>query len=377
MKYLAAQQRPDGTFSLPAPARGVRGVTLLCALALRHAGTPASVAPVEKAVAHLFPAAGTAADDLPGDVYGASIALMLLHAIGRDQPEAPLLAARLARGLDAGTGWWGYGTPKGAVTTPYHDGTPNLSTAQFACLGLWAARRMGIEVAPSVWQTHAEALLTTQSARGSWPYGPKGTRGSWERSTPGRDGYFTGTCMGVANLLLAREALKGIPDVQPEFSARIEAAIQRALDSMGADGMTRLRDPRGGEMYFDGGAVVQNKTVPFSVLSPGFGPYYTLYALEKACLFADWEALKSKAKAGKVAWYASMATWLLSMQDADGGWAPALPKGEPEQPTNVVDSALALLILVRSPQTAHPTTPRDVDARPRGPVTPGEGADPR
>lgn len=378
--YLAAQQQPDGSFRPPrspggTASGGVRGVTLLCALALRHAGRPAAEEPVQRALAQLLPWLEESSRTGTGlSVYDAGLALLLLQAVGRPQPEAPRIAALLARGLDARTGWWGYGAPRAGTAGPYQANTPNLSTAQFAGLGLWAARRMGHDTDVRVWQVHAEALLASQTTHGSWPYGPTGTSGSWEGLSPPRDGYFTGTCMGVANLLLARQALRSATPTSTDLLARVDAAISRALESLGADGITYLRDPLAGELYFNGDKLSQHAPDRTDARPSGFGAYYSLYALEKACLFADLETLSAPGRAGKVPWYARAAAWLVARQRDDGGWPPATESGATGQPSDVIESALALLVLLRSPQTAHPTTPRDVDLRPGGPTTPGAGA---
>jgi hypothetical protein len=382
--YLVKQQLPKGTFE---PKSNVTGITLLSALALRHAGTAPTEAPVARAVAFLFDGKAPDVDTKSLSAYEAGLALMLLHAIGRFQPEAPRIASALVRGLDSATAWWGYDTPgpadEGGTAVPGGFATrdPNLSTTQFAALGLWAARRMGIAIHPSAWRLHAQSLIDSQGDTGSWPYAVKREGGAL-RSEDSRKGYFTGTCMGLANLLLVRQALKADQPTDP-LLARLDPAIAASLTSLRADAPVFLEDPAAGDL--------QHLNAPTQLPGPRLGPedvpgigaFYTLYALEKACLFADVEAIvpserpgagdkkPAKGKGPKVYWYAATAEWLLSVQNQDGGWATAADKA-----SNVVDSALALLILVRSPSTSHPTTPREVDAKPRGPVTPGDPAPP-
>lgn len=396
--YLVSRQKPNGSFTCRFSSEtdaNTTGVTLLCALALRHAGTPATAAPVAKAVAWLFDGKDVPLADIETNVYSAGLALMLLHDIGRPQPEAPRLASALARGLDGELGWWGYDTPgpasdgAPAEPAPYKARDPNLSTAQFAALGLWAARRMGIETHISVWRRHAESLLAAQSKFGSWPY----LRGSAYEDGPGlpqgatesKAGYFTGTCMGLANLLLARQALRGPPAAPDELLARIETAISSALACLRADAPTVLEDPAAGDiLYLEGSTRGLRLPMASRAAMPGMGAFYTLYALEKACLFADLEALgsaaalepgarrkPSKPQGKSLYWYAATAEWLLSVEERSGGWSVAAD-APPSGPPNVVDSALALLILVRSPSTSHPTTPREVDARLPAAVTPGD-----
>ena len=78
-------------------------------------------------------------------------------------------------GQDPQTGWWSYI----AGTGPQPGGTSaffkppdyvNLSTTQFAMLGLWAANRLEPVARPRVVRRHLEALLEYQSPDGSWPY---------------------------------------------------------------------------------------------------------------------------------------------------------------------------------------------------------------
>jgi len=117
------------------------------------------------------------------------------------------------------------------------------------------------------------------------------------------------------------------------------------------------------------------------------GHDYVLYALEKACIFADLEEV-GKARERR-SWYSEGARWFLERQRQDGGWAavyerehwPSYGRHEKHlmEEGNTIDTAFALLFLVRSPATLHPTTPSEVDApasaRDRNrPVTTPDGA---
>ena len=390
--YLIAQQQPDGAFACDVGGHGgevlpTPGVTLLCALALRHAGTGATVDPVTKAVKWLFEGEDNHLAEIETRVYEAGLALLLLQAEGRHQPEAPRIASGLARALDTGAGWWGYDTPGPAAgdptaePPPFEGQTPNLSTTQFAALGLWAARRMKIELPSSVWRRHAESLVAQQNESGSWPYNHPdvlkrlGTVGAGGGKVGTGRGYFTTTCMGFGNLLLAREALKTGPKPPGALVAQLDKAIERSLARLRIDVPEYLEDPGAGELEY----IAPRRSTDRGG-TPGRGAYYTLFALEKACLFANVESFAVDAdakkpgrgrKGGRLHWYARTAEWLIATQRDDGGWGVSDGK-----PTNVVDSAFALLILVRSPSAQHPTTPREVDAKPRGAVTPGDPSPP-
>lgn len=93
---------------------------------------------------------------------------------------------------------------------------PNLSTAQFAALGLWATSRHGVTVPSRVWRKHLESLVTHQTKTGSWPYGPRAPIG-----------YPTGTMMGAANFALAEKALGDDLRKDPVFYRKVLAARLR------------------------------------------------------------------------------------------------------------------------------------------------------
>jgi hypothetical protein len=69
--FLLAHQTPEGRFHGPdvAPAWQV-GATTLCALALRHAGTPPARAGAAKSLERLFPNESTTPDHAPGSGPG-------------------------------------------------------------------------------------------------------------------------------------------------------------------------------------------------------------------------------------------------------------------------------------------------------------------
>ncbi len=379
--FLVQRQAADGTFDEHSVAQGEMaggypraGVTLLCALALRHAGTPPTTGPVATAVASVIDTPAQAM--VERDVYQAGIVLMLLATVPGHDAAARRLASCLAGAIDEESSWWGYLTPglrtdpaTGDPPQPFHQSSPNLSTSQFAALGLWAARRMGIAVPPGVWARHARSLWKAQTAEGSWPYCFSGDLAAQVPADIRLSGYATGTFMGLANLLLAREALADAPAF---LRARIESAIDKARVALARDGAQTLRDLTNH---------IPNRP---SRGGPGLGDYYALYALEKACLFASAESSPSagkpppppkgakdpvRGKLMKVPWYATGATWLVDVQRKDGGWSPD-PTDTREGASSEIDTALALLFLVRAPSVFHPTTPSDVDAKPLPAVTP-------
>ena len=355
--YLKKIQRPDGSFPntrhpIWAAAQEFEGITALCALAARHAGTTDGVAVARKAIDWLVPPGKSAREGAREKVYAAGILLMLLQA-DNARPEAVReLSARMAASVSRTTGWWGYylrdPADEEAMKSVESD-LHNLSTTQFAALGLWAAGRAGAPAPAEVWRRHLESLVGTQSAEGSWPYALRGLHGEKEPSP-----YRTGTFMGLANLLLARAALAKDPGTGAELRAKAAAAEDRARRLLEMEGPSLLRDLRRG----------------YPLGQEGFA-LYDLYALEKAAVFAGLEEL------GGVPWYASMAEVLVDVQNPDGGWG-SLYGGQDESRwhrlSGPVTTAFALLILVRASETYRTETPRPVDSGAgRGVATPGTG----
>lgn len=398
VKFLLSRQQANGSFlehgtGFRGEAAGypVPGVTLICALALRHAGSPEGNPALQRALAYLFDRDPAVARAMEKDVYQAGIALMLLADTPGQEAVARRLATALARALDTEADWWGYGTPGGddgetsAPRPAFRDSIPNISTSQFAALGLWAARRMRIAVPQQVWIRHALALCASQKKNGSWQYG---RGGMLPRGKPGgvnlddEFGVVTGTYMGLANLLLAQEALRADPGVPGSVKSKIATAIASARKALSRHAPRSLSDPRASihpEEEEPGRSSVPRVPASRHAARPGIGAYYTLFALEKACLFTDIEAFEAptpaslpgdkkqraaaKGTGGKLLWYARGAQWLISVQRSDGGWSPNA--GDPPgDEASEVDTAFALLFLLRSPSVYHPTTPTEVDAKP-------------
>lgn len=310
------------------------GHTALAGLALLHAGIPPGREAGRKALDWLAAHAGKRTGD---QVYAAGIAAMLVAAEGEPKRFAHHLHERLSKGPRRGLGYWGYSTRGGT-------GPPNLSTAQFACLGLWSGERLGAETATQAWETHLEALLAAQSEYGSWSYYPLGLE-----QFRTFQGYPTGTFMGLANLALARAALDEELAKDPERRAQVEIAL--------AAGKAALR-----------------RHLHWTLAAPGMGnalgtfPYYRLYALEKACIFLDLEDV------GGIPWYRSGALAILERQRDDGSWTTAGAGFRTGRVANgramhAVQTSFALLFLLRASSVYHPVTPTSVDPPPV--ITPG------
>ncbi len=150
--------------------------------------------------------------------------------------------------------------------------------------------------------------------------------------------------MGLAGLCLAEAALQGNVEDAPLLKrvavARLKgiAALRRDVDAQ----LDALRPPKGGVAPFLDG--------------------YSLYALEKACVFAGIEQVEGGS------WYVRLAEAIVALQDEDGAWA-----------RDPIRTSFFVLFLARSPERSSPVTtvtdpPRP--ARPATPTTPSEPATP-
>ncbi len=332
---------------------GNDGQTTLGGLALTHAAIPEGQKGGRAAMAWIL---RRAKKKVANQTYQAGLAAMLFESHERGRAEQKYLVhlhGRLQRGPKSDHGYWGYRSAGG-------DPTPNLSTAQFACLGLWAAERGGAKPAPKAWRIHLDALLASQTHAGSWGYYPASSPLQGRR---GLHGYPTGTFMGLANLALAREALAEQLAADPELEARVRVAVAKGTASLRRHAQWILTaDATPGQL--------------------GHYPYYRLYALEKACVFLDLEDL------GGVRWYEEGARQLLAQQlPKTGGWGSYLTDAQRKdfarrrltvQPL-AQQTAFALLFLLRASAAFHPITPRPIlkqKARvvtPQGKTPAGEG----
>jgi hypothetical protein len=354
--WLAAQQGRDGSFSVaPAGFLYGTGYTALAALALAHEGSPASVAAAKRAAKWMLVDDVSARAATRGETYTAGLAGLLAAdpACGVPVEAMAELAKSIAAGQDASSGWWSYGL--GRVPASRRrllgdgPGRENLSTTQFAALGAWGLSRAGVPVPLETWRAHARGLCRAQAENGSWAYAP----------SRARSGYPNGTYMGLANLLIAEEALRDKTDV--ELAREIAAAKARGLGALRRDVASWLQ-------------LAATFASSRSHRGNWFLDPYGLYAMEKACIFAGVETVAGES------WYARGARLCVDLQRDDGSWDPGegrLGSG------NLVSTAFVLLFLCRSPERYRPTTPTEPapapppskpttpsDPLPKGPTTP-------
>jgi hypothetical protein len=337
--FLRTRQRDHGGFVPPLVIDGTAvtasrfeaGATALCGLALLHTGLPDAVEAARRAREHLF-VEGPVRETVEAFTYDSALVALLLAAERVAPDDLAATAKRLVR-WQRSRGWWDYGeAPSDA----------NLSTTQFAALGLAAAARRGVEVPARTWKAIATAHLEAQGKDGRWDYHPAKPRDLGAAPSP----YPQGTFMGLANLLLVEAVLGADPKKDTGLLKRVAEARRRALVALETDGPAFLRTLERG--------------LPGSTFHDLF-PYYGLYALEKACVFAGVEGW------GDVRWYERGARLLVRRQGEDGSW-PALRKGKMTVAVNKesvsvdpederIRTAFALLFLLRVPETDRPTTP--------------------
>ena len=295
VEHLLKRQYRDGSF-------GHRigdyrnGMTSLALLTLLKCGVPQDHPSVRKALAFL---------ELrdPDKTYSTGLQLMALAATGDRQYKA--WAARLAQLLldwesANHAGSWGY--PHGVV---------DLSNNQFAALGLWSARSLGVSVPRDVWTRLAEAVLddyrgeSTQVEAAGGRYKERRATGfRYRRKKEETTGSMTAA--GLCILALAQESAGR---KLGKVGARIDPAVNEGLAWL--------------DTYW---SVDSN---------PGHGQYayYYLYALERV------GALFELDRIGNHDWYREGAEFLIKDQVEGGSW------GQPHQ------TCFALLFLSRATAT--------------------------
>lgn len=353
--WLARHVEKDGALRFDGPSRPCAddGVSALATLAMAHARTPAALPAARLSTARLFGLSAAGRVEGPGRLRAATYQTYVCGILGLLAADAELAvprvrAAELAelfeRGQDRGSGWWGYAlTAAGGSISRLRAGAPapaavapallNLSTTQFAALGARAVGVAGAPVAVDLWRRHADGLCETQTDDGSWTYHP---------ARAAKQGYPNGTYMGLASLVLAEAALAGRVEEAPLLRrvavARLKgiAALRRDVDAL----LAALPPTPPGK-----------PAAPGRVAVPLDG--YSLYALEKACVFAGIERVEGGS------WYVRLAEAIVARQDEGGSWG-----------RDPIETSFLVLFLARSPERSSPVTTVTDAPRPPPPTTP-------
>jgi hypothetical protein len=227
-----------------------------------------------------------------------------------------------------------------------------VSNTQYALLGLRAARDCGAVVKALTFLRAAEWLLALQQADGPKVQrvevgGKKGEREyvsdagdrarGWPYQRPTNPTTGSTTTAALTALVIANDALLR-PSRFGGYDSKKEGVVRRSVQ----DGFAWLD---------------KNFSVSQNVGGSGWLHSY-LYGLERCALLAGRELV------GKHDWYPLGAEHLLGTQKEDGRWATGV-LGPDTAPSDVVDTAWALLFLKRAVKPAVPV--------PAPVVTPGGG----
>jgi hypothetical protein len=202
--------------------------------------------------------------------------------------------------------WQRGGRPAGAPGV-FAMAAGDNSNTQFALLGLWVAKRVGVPTQPSL-NFVAQHFRQTQCPDGGWSYQVAGGPPMVSmQSTPSM------TCAGLLGLAVGRGVTPDEPGKkQPARPDAVMARGLRALDAHIKPEMT------GGEPLNKFGGI------------RGRNDYYLYWSLERVAVIYD-----LKVVAGRE-WYPWLSKLLVAQQKPDGSWKPAIH-----------DDCFALLILRR------------------------------
>ena len=363
--WLKAQRASDGSYPpvmiSGSPGHQV-GVTSLCGLALLAAGEskkdPGMLKMLEWLKAYDSNEAhfGRAATS----TYGAGCLLMFLTEMFRPEekpdkdkgryakakPKDPCglpkemrewveELARWLASVQMEDGWWRY------PATPPSD----LSNTQYALLGLRAAHDCGAQVPMLAIMKALEGTLAAQEKDG-----PKVRRLIPGGGKPGDTDYAvdsgdkargwkyqrldgiaaTGsmTTAGISALAICRDIL--MKEKYTGYTDELERKVSRSVQD--------------GFAWLDAKFAVDKNPPPGS---PAWH-YYYLYGLERACMFGGRDRI------GKHDWYAEGAQVLVGAQKGDGRWSTGALGASELAPSDLCDTAWALLFLKRATRPMIP-----------------------
>jgi hypothetical protein len=189
---------------------------------------------------------------------------------------------------------------RGVITSV---GTDHSNT-QFACLGLWIARRHGVPVDVSLVALEKHFRLT-QNRDGGWNYSVDGLV----------DSSGAMTCAGLIGLATG-QGVRGIPkDWNPNSDKSMQAGFSVVGNLIALDNRNQPIDQR---------HTRQN--------------YYLLWSIERAAMIYGVDKIAGQD------WYAWGSEGLLKLQKEDGSWT----QGTYSSSSSTIDACLALLFLNRA-----------------------------
>jgi len=282
--------------------------------------------------------------------YEAGISAMLLVEVG-GEPEGgephPYLAelqaiADYVEGLQLPNGSWDY--PPGDARVTNGD----TSVVQYALLALWAAKRGGAKVTPTVWQNAIQWHIANQGKDGGFAYVPGTRHGFGEGSSVLN---MTINAIGSTYIALSQLSSGKLPELKnPRIDRTVEKAPEPEKKKFGVLEKVDLdksaeEDARSRVRAEIPQATAQLLTRAYDWIVPRFVPLnegtgfraYYYYSLERMAALADVNTI------GSEDWFNVCADYLLAHQEAGGSW-----KLSTFQTDERVDTAFVVLFLTRS-----------------------------
>lgn len=237
-------------------------------------------------------------------------------------------------------GGWDY--PPGQRT----DTNGDTSVVQYALLGLWAARRSGAEVTPTVWQNSIQWHIANQERDGGFAYCP-GTKHGFGAGSSVLN--MTINAVGSTYIALMQLTSGKLPELKnprietPQEEAPADERKFGVLEKIDLDKLPgeRVEEEVRATIPASTSQLITrayNWIVPrFTAdnATTGFRSYY-YYSLERMGALTDINLI------GDQDWFNECADFLLTKQESNGSWKMSTHNDER------VDTALVVLFLTRS-----------------------------
>ncbi len=361
-KWLLSQRDSEGLFEsllIKENEAYSIGVSCLCGLALLASGEAKKDAGMLKTLDSCLKADAKAAVSASRRTYDASALLMFLTDMYRPEQKPDKDGGRYVKpkskdpcglpkdaadrlqeiaswlvSVQLSDGWWRYPAfPPG-----------DLSNTQYALLGLRAARDCGAVVPLDCFVKAMDQTLAQQEKDG-----PKQKRIIKGSGKPGETDYVVASDDRARGWKYQAEA-GGVTGSMTTAAIAIVAICRDALSKptrYGAydDALERksARSVQDGFAWLD-----KNFAVDCNPPRLDGWHYYYLYGLERACAFAGRELV------GTHDWYVEGAKYLLGQQKSDGKWSTGSLGSAEMSPSDILDTAWALLFLNKATRPTEP-----------------------
>jgi len=355
------------------------GYNALCIYAMLKAKVKPSDPAITEVLAKIIRKVSASGKYIPPEhhVYEAGVDLMALEAADPEKYKSHIVAVTkylLKEQLPSGS--WDY---------PAKNNDGDTSITQYAVLGLWAAKRAGVEVPTDAWNRAADWYVKTQlkgEGGGAFAYHPAASVGGDLDKRPSH----SMTAAGAGSLMITRmflypnanglggPAKKKTPQARasgaPKFGVLQSIDFEKLADeNRKVAAAPKAQKPEPTDARLAVGAINSSVQGGANWLSRNYTivdvkglqkwPLYYLYGLERMCALAEID------KFGERDWYADGSTHLIEAQKSDGSWmgqgaATGAETGTP------AGTAFAVLFLTKS-------TARILGKRLGAPVSLGAG----